>query len=92
MLKILVVIVVFGLLALVGFAYFGDMAPRQQEMRQPVALDTGMAPAAAPPASGASAAEQAPEAEDSAAEDAGTAANSGAGAGEGEGTESNGLD
>ncbi len=48
LLKILVVIVVLAFLALTGYAYLGDMAPRQQEMRQPVALDTGSAAAPAP--------------------------------------------
>ncbi|MFV0409073.1 MAG: hypothetical protein ACK5LJ_05060 [Paracoccus sp. (in: a-proteobacteria)] len=41
LLKFLVVIVVLAFLALTGYAYLGDMAPRQQEMHQPVALDTG---------------------------------------------------
>lgn len=56
LLKILVVIVVLAFLALTGYAYLGDMAPRQQEMRQPVALDTGSAAAPAPAAATADAA------------------------------------
>lgn len=51
LLKVLVGIVVLAFLALVGYAYLGDMAPRQQEMRQPVSLDVGAAgngPASAP--------------------------------------------
>ncbi len=59
LLKILVGIVVLAFLALTGYAYLGDMAPRQQDMRQPVRLDTGAsgaAPAApAPVATGTSA-------------------------------------
>lgn len=56
LLKILVVLVVLAFLALTGYAYLGDMAPRQQEMRQPVTLDTGRAAPAAAPAAAAPAA------------------------------------
>ncbi|WBU59095.1 hypothetical protein [Paracoccus albus] len=49
LLKLLIGLVVLGFLALVGFAYLGDMSPRQQEMRQPVALDTGAASSTAAP-------------------------------------------
>lgn len=60
LLKILVVLVILAFVALAGYAYLGDMGPRQQEMRKPVGLDTG-APAPAnpiviPPAGGAPAA------------------------------------
>lgn len=59
LLKILVVLIVLAFVALAGYAYLGDMGPRQQEMRKPVSLDTG-APAPAnpiliPPAGGATA-------------------------------------
>lgn len=39
LLKFLVVLVLAGLIGLVGYAYLGDMEPRQQEIRSPVALD-----------------------------------------------------
>ena len=59
LLKILVELIVLAFVALAGYAYLGDMGPRQQEMRKPVSLDTG-APAPAnpiviPPAGGAAA-------------------------------------
>ena len=59
LLKILVALVILAFVALAGYAYLGDMGPRQQEMRKPVSLDTG-APAPAnpiviPPAGGAAA-------------------------------------
>lgn len=80
LLKFLVVIVVLALLALTGYAYLGDMAPRQQEMRQPVALDTGApAPVAAAPAP-----ETAPPANDAATEEPASE--------NAEETETNGLD
>lgn len=44
LLKILVVLIVLAVLGLTGYAYLGDMAPRQQEIRQPVSLNTGGAP------------------------------------------------
>ncbi|MDO5643245.1 MAG: hypothetical protein Q4G26_12800 [Paracoccus sp. (in: a-proteobacteria)] len=43
LLKILVGVVILAFLALTGYAYFGDMAPRQQEMRRAVPLDMGNA-------------------------------------------------
>lgn len=67
LLKFLVVIVLLAFLALTGYAYLGDMAPRQQEMRQPVALDTG-APAPAP-TSATAVVEAAPPASDTATEE-----------------------
>ena len=39
LLKILAVLVVLAFVALAGYAYLGDMGPRQQEMRKPVSLD-----------------------------------------------------
>ncbi|NHF72233.1 hypothetical protein [Paracoccus xiamenensis] len=60
LLKILVVLVVLAFVALAGYAYLGDMGPRQQEMRKPVSLDTGT-PAAAVPAN-ATTTDPAPEA------------------------------
>ncbi|MFD1796166.1 hypothetical protein ACFSC1_09265 [Paracoccus aurantiacus] len=87
LLKILVVLLVLGFLALAGYAYLGDMAPRQTEMRQPVALDTGAdgAGAAAPVAAPAAT----PEAVGGTDEDgASTAAETGTA----EQTDANGLD
>lgn len=46
LIKILVGLLVLAFAGLAGYAYFGDMAPRTSEMRQPVALDLD-APAAA---------------------------------------------
>ena len=66
LLKFLVGLVVLAFLALVGFAYLCDMSPRQQEMRQPVALDTGAgnsAPAATATAPAEDEAEAPPEGE-----------------------------
>ena len=48
LLKILVALVILAFVALAGYAYLGDMGPRQQEMRKPVSLDTS-APASAAP-------------------------------------------
>ena len=71
LLKILVALVILAFVALAGYAYLGDMGPRQQEMRQPVSLDTGapaqaapivIAPAAAPAADAAPAPDAAPQA------------------------------
>ncbi len=53
LLKVLVVLVILAFLALTGYAYLGDMGPRQQEMRKPVALDTGAVTALAPAAENA---------------------------------------
>ncbi|MBA4489721.1 hypothetical protein [Paracoccus sp. S1E-3] len=59
LLKILVVVVILAFVALAGYAYLGDMGPRQQEMRKPVRLETGTAapadPIVIPHAGGASA-------------------------------------
>lgn len=37
--KALAFLAVIGFAALVGYAYLGDLAPRQTEIRQPVVLD-----------------------------------------------------
>ena len=91
LLKFLVVIVVLAFLALTGYAYLGDMAPRQQEMRQPVALDTGApaaaaAPTSTPAAEEATAQDDAEPAAEQAPADAETAPEGA------EETDSNGLD
>lgn len=85
LLKFLVVIVILAFLALTGYAYLGDMAPRQQEMRQPVALDTGDQGSAVPAAATTTGGD-APTADDSAAgaDDADPEG--------GEDTDANGLD
>lgn len=57
LLKILIVLLVAAFLTLTGYAYLGDMAPRQQEMRQPVNLEAGRA-APPSPAAGETAPEQ----------------------------------
>ncbi|MBB4022107.1 MAG: hypothetical protein CL814_12520 [Confluentimicrobium sp.] len=38
-LKALVLLLLLGFVALVGFAYLGDLRPDRQEVRQPVTLD-----------------------------------------------------
>lgn len=43
LLKLVVVVILAAVVALVGYAYFGDMEPRQREVRVPV---TDAAPAA----------------------------------------------
>ena len=59
LLKILVVLIVLAFVALAGYAYLGDMGPRQQEMRKPVSQDTGTPapanPIVIPPAGGVAA-------------------------------------
>lgn len=59
LLKILVVLVILAFLALAGYAYLGDMGPRQQEMRKPVQLDTSAARAPAPAIASATASDAA---------------------------------
>lgn len=44
LLKLVVVVILATVVALVGYAYFGDMEPRQREVRVPV---TDSAPATA---------------------------------------------
>ena len=41
LLKLVVVLVVLGFVALVGYAYLGDLTPATEEIRQPVTLDAG---------------------------------------------------
>ena len=41
LLKALIFLALIGFLGLVGFAYLGDLAPDQTEVRQPVQLDVG---------------------------------------------------
>jgi hypothetical protein len=41
LLKLVVVLVVLGFAALVGYAYLGDLTPATEEIRQPVTLDAG---------------------------------------------------
>ena len=50
LLKLIAFLVVAALIALVGYAYFGDMAADSQQMRVPVELDLDMPAAAAPAA------------------------------------------
>ena len=53
LLKLIAFLVVAALIALVGYAYFGDMAADSRQMRVPVELDLDLpaaAPAAATPA------------------------------------------
>lgn len=49
LLRIIIFLAVAGVIALVGYAYFGDMTADPQPIRVPVELDLG-APAAAPAA------------------------------------------
>jgi hypothetical protein len=37
--KALVVLVIFGLIGLTGYAYLGDLTPRQGEVKKPVVLN-----------------------------------------------------
>ncbi len=39
--KAVLVLAVFGFLALTGYAYLGDLRPPQEEVRKPVVLDAG---------------------------------------------------
>lgn len=41
LIKLIVLLAALGFAGLTGYAYFGDMAPAVQEIRQPVALDAG---------------------------------------------------
>lgn len=50
LLKLIAFLVVAALIALVGYAYFGDMAADSRQMRVPVELDLDLPAAAAPPA------------------------------------------
>lgn len=48
LLKVVVILVILILAGLAGYAYFGDMSSDPKEMRMPVELDLGSAPATAP--------------------------------------------
>ncbi|WP_216033511.1 hypothetical protein [Paracoccus marinaquae] len=37
LIKVLVVLILAGLIGLIGYAYLGDMEPRRQEVRSPIA-------------------------------------------------------
>ncbi|MEZ5797105.1 MAG: hypothetical protein R3D63_06255 [Paracoccaceae bacterium] len=39
LIKVVLVLVVLGFVALTGYAYLGDLAPAQVEVRKPVVLD-----------------------------------------------------
>ncbi|SET17695.1 hypothetical protein SAMN04489858_103280 [Paracoccus homiensis] len=39
LLKVLVVLILAAVIGLVGYAYFGDMDPKRQEVRQPIAAE-----------------------------------------------------
>ena len=41
LLKVLGVLVVLGAVALVGYAYLGDLSPQQEDRATPVELDAG---------------------------------------------------
>lgn len=67
LLKLIVALILLGVIALAGYAYFGDMEPRRTETRTPIAGpttaptpvasdSTAPAPAAAVPAAAAPAA------------------------------------
>ena len=38
-LKLIVILAVLGFIALVGFAYLGDLSPEIEEVREPVTLE-----------------------------------------------------
>lgn len=40
-LRFLLLLVFAGALVLVGFAFFGDLSPKRQDVRQPVTLNGG---------------------------------------------------
>ncbi|SDE26888.1 hypothetical protein SAMN05421538_105109 [Paracoccus isoporae] len=69
LLKILLVLIVLAVLGLTGYAYLGDMAPRQQEIRQPVDLGIGASPARSDAAAGQPDEDDAAEAETTDAND-----------------------
>ena len=37
--KLLVFLIVMGIAAIIGYAYFGDLSPNRVEVNQPVVLD-----------------------------------------------------
>lgn len=63
LLRVIIFLVVAGVIALVGFAYFGDMTADPRQIRVPVQLDLGVPPAAAPAAAAQPAATDAPTAD-----------------------------
>lgn len=63
LLKLIAFLVVAALIALVGYAYFGDMAADSRQMRVPVELDLDL-PAAAPAAATPAPAAPAPDTPD----------------------------
>lgn len=42
--KILAVLIVLGAIGLVGFAYIGDLSPRQERVTQPIVLPFDSSP------------------------------------------------
>ena len=50
LLKVIILLAILILAGLVGYAYLGDMDSAPQEMRMPVELDLGAAPATPAPA------------------------------------------
>lgn len=62
LIKLLVVLIVAAVIALVGYAYLGDMQPNQREVRDPIPVQDGaLAPSeAAPDATSETAPEAAP--------------------------------
>jgi len=52
LLRVIVFLLVAALVALTGYAYFGDMSADPRTVRVPVRLDLGAAPAPAPAAAG----------------------------------------
>ncbi|RJL15311.1 hypothetical protein [Paracoccus siganidrum] len=52
LLKLVVVLILAALIALVGYAYFGDMDPARKEIRQPIPI-TDASPPAGPAAEAA---------------------------------------
>lgn len=79
LIKFLVVLVVAAVIALVGYAYLGDMKPQQREIRNAIPVQGGeLAPAPTAPAEAAAEApaeaEAPPAAEAPAAEDPAAAA------------------
>lgn len=64
LLRVIVFLLVAALLALTGYAYFGDMSADPRPTRVPVRLDLGTAPPAPPAPAATPAAETGPETPD----------------------------
>ena len=67
LLKVLVALILLAVIALAGYAYFGDMEPTRTEVRQPIAVGAGSAastPAATTDAETSATAETAPASEE----------------------------